>query len=47
MAPKLVVVGNGMAGVRAIEEVLARGGGEMFDIRCSATSRTETTTGFC
>ena len=32
MAPKLVVVGNGMAGVRAIEEVLARGGGEMFDI---------------
>ena len=32
MAPRLVVVGNGMAGVRAIEEVLARGGGEMFDI---------------
>lgn len=30
--PKLVVVGNGMAGVRAIEEVLARGGGEQFDI---------------
>ena len=33
MAPqKLVVVGNGMAGVRAIEEILARGGGEKFDI---------------
>jgi nitrite reductase (NADH) large subunit len=29
---RLVVVGNGMAGVRAIEEILARGGGEMFDI---------------
>ncbi|MGA5466592.1 nitrite reductase large subunit NirB [Mycobacterium sp. NPDC050041] len=29
---KLVVVGNGMAGVRAIEEILARGGGAMFDI---------------
>lgn len=32
MAQKLVVVGNGMAGVRAIEEILARGGGEKFDI---------------
>jgi nitrite reductase (NADH) large subunit len=30
--PRLVVVGNGMAGIRAIEEVLARGGGELFDI---------------
>src|SRR5215207_3786189 len=29
---KIIVVGNGMAGVRAIEEVLARGGGEAFDI---------------
>jgi nitrite reductase (NADH) large subunit len=29
---KLVVVGNGMAGARAVEEVLARGGAEMFDI---------------
>ncbi|MCZ8380830.1 nitrite reductase large subunit NirB [Mycobacterium sp. CPCC 205372] len=29
---RLVVVGNGMAGVRAIEEILARGGGKMFDI---------------
>ena len=29
---RLVVVGNGMAGVRAIEEILARGGGEKFDI---------------
>ena len=30
--PRLVVIGNGMAGIRAIEEVLARGGGDMFDI---------------
>ncbi len=29
---RLVVVGNGMAGIRAIEEVLGRGGGEQFDI---------------
>ena len=29
---KLVVVGNGMAGARAVENVLARGGGELFDI---------------
>jgi nitrite reductase (NADH) large subunit len=29
---RLVVVGNGMAGARAIEEVLARGGAGMFDI---------------
>src|SRR6478735_420655 len=29
---RLVVVGNGMAGIRAIEDVLARGGGEKFDI---------------
>src|SRR5712664_788138 len=29
---KLVVIGNGMAGARAVEEVLARGGGEQFDI---------------
>ena len=28
----LVVVGNGMAGVRAVEEILARGGAEKFDI---------------
>src|ERR1700756_5396900 len=28
----LVVVGNGMAGVRAVEEILARGGGNKFDI---------------
>jgi nitrite reductase (NADH) large subunit len=32
MTQKLIVVGNGMAGVRAIEEVLMRGGGEKFDI---------------
>ena len=29
---KLVVIGNGMAGARAVEEVLARGGGDLFDI---------------
>ena len=29
---RLVVVGNGMAGARAVEEVLARGGGDQFDI---------------
>jgi nitrite reductase (NADH) large subunit len=29
---KLVVIGNGMAGARAVEEVLARGGAEIFDI---------------
>src|SRR5262249_55886723 len=28
----LVVIGNGMAGARTVEEILARGGGEMFDI---------------
>lgn len=34
MARKLIVVGNGMAGIRAVEEILARGdrGGERFDI---------------
>jgi nitrite reductase (NADH) large subunit len=29
---RLVVIGNGMAGARAVEEVLARGGGDLFDI---------------
>ena len=29
---KLVVIGNGMAGARAVEEVLARGGGDQFEI---------------
>jgi nitrite reductase (NADH) large subunit len=29
---RLVVVGNGMAGIRAIEEILARGGGETYDV---------------
>jgi nitrite reductase (NADH) large subunit len=28
----LVVIGNGMAGARAVEEVLARGGAELYDI---------------
>lgn len=32
MTQRLVVVGNGMAGIRAIEEVLARGGGDHFEI---------------
>lgn len=29
---RLVVIGNGMAGARAVEDVLARGGGEQYDI---------------
>jgi nitrite reductase (NADH) large subunit len=29
---RLVVIGNGMAGARAVEEVLARGGAEQFEI---------------
>jgi nitrite reductase (NADH) large subunit len=29
---RLVVIGNGMAGARAVEEILSRGGGEIFDI---------------
>src|SRR5450755_4003457 len=29
---RLVVIGNGMAGARTVEEILARGGAEMFDI---------------
>ena len=29
---RLVVVGNGMAGARAVEEVLARGGAEQFSV---------------
>ena len=28
----LVVIGNGMAGARAVEEILARGGAEQFEI---------------
>jgi nitrite reductase (NADH) large subunit len=32
MRQRLVVVGNGMAGVRTVEEILDRGGGELFDI---------------
>ncbi|MDQ1473662.1 MAG: nitrite reductase large subunit [Bryobacterales bacterium] len=29
---KLVVIGNGMAGARTVEEILSRGGGEQYDI---------------
>ena len=29
---RLVVIGNGMAGARTVEEILARGGGDMFEI---------------
>jgi len=29
---KLVVIGNGMAGARTVEEILGRGGGDLFDI---------------
>lgn len=32
MTRQLVVIGNGMAGARAVEEILARGGGDAFDI---------------
>ena len=32
MAQRLVVVGNGMAGIRALEEILARGGRDQFQI---------------
>ncbi|MGF4043401.1 nitrite reductase large subunit NirB [Paenarthrobacter nitroguajacolicus] len=32
MRRRLVVIGNGMAGARAVEEILARGGAELFDI---------------
>ena len=30
--PRLLVAGNGMAGARLIEEVVARGGGERFEV---------------
>ena len=45
-----VVVGNGMAGIRAIEEILARGAArrsERSTSPCSATSPTATTTASC
>ncbi len=29
---RLIVIGNGMAGVRAVEEILSRGGKNIFDI---------------
>ena len=29
---RLVVIGNGMAGARTVEEIIARGGADMFDI---------------
>jgi nitrite reductase (NADH) large subunit len=29
---KLVIIGNGMAGARALEEILRRGGGDQFDV---------------
>ncbi len=32
MKRRLVVIGNGMAGMRAVEEILARGGADLFDI---------------
>ena len=32
MRRRLVVIGNGMAGARAVEEILARGGADLFDI---------------
>jgi nitrite reductase (NADH) large subunit len=30
--PKLVVIGNGMAGARFVQELIARGGRQLFDI---------------
>ncbi|HMF74944.1 MAG TPA: FAD-dependent oxidoreductase [Bryobacteraceae bacterium] len=30
--PNLVVIGNGMAGARAVEDILARGGADQFEI---------------
>jgi nitrite reductase (NADH) large subunit len=44
---RLVVVGNGMAGARAVEEVLLRGGGDQFDIVMFGDNPMETTTGSC
>jgi nitrite reductase (NADH) large subunit len=32
MKKRLVVIGNGMAGARFVEELLARGGGELFEV---------------
>ena len=32
MAQRLVIIGNGMAGARTVEEILERGGGEQFTI---------------
>lgn len=29
---RLIVVGNGMAGARAVEEILERGGADLFEI---------------
>jgi nitrite reductase (NADH) large subunit len=29
---RLVVIGNGMAGARAVEEILARGGADLFAV---------------
>lgn len=42
---KLVLVGNGMAGVRSIEELL-KIAPDMYDITVSAPSPTPTTTAF-
>ncbi len=44
---RLVLVGNGMAGVRALEEILARAPGHASPSPCSAPSRTATTTASC
>jgi hypothetical protein len=43
---QLVVIGNGMAGARFVEEVIAGGGADLFDIVDSARNLTATTTGF-
>ena len=47
MAQRLVVVGNGMAGIRAIEEVSPAPAATSSRSPCSVTSRTATTTESC
>jgi nitrite reductase (NADH) large subunit len=44
--PRLVVVGNGMAGMRTVEELLKLAP-DLYDITVSAPSRTATTTASC
>ena len=43
---QLVVIGNGMAGARTVEEILARGGAGQFEITMFGEEPTATITGF-